>query len=101
VLAVPELHALVREAMHEVAAVARAEGVVIEQRTIDRMLDVTRSDLGQSVPSMLQDVLAGRPTEVRSLQGAVVERGAHHGIATPVHDTLQALVLGLETRTLP
>jgi 2-dehydropantoate 2-reductase len=47
---------------------------------------------------MLQDILAGRETETRALQGAVVSRGESAGIPTPIHRTLMALVLGLERR---
>lgn len=96
VLAVPELYVLVRDAMLEVAAVARAEGVDIDERFIDGTLASTREKFADSVPSMLQDVLAGRTTETRALQGAVTERGSVHGISTPIHSMLGALMLGLE-----
>lgn len=95
VLSVPELEALVREAMRELARVASTEGVVIDERLIDATIDATKKKFKDSVPSMLQDVLAGRATEARAIQGAVVSRGERAGIATPVHRTLLALVLGL------
>lgn len=96
VLGVPELAALVRDAMREVAAVARAEGVEIDDKFIDATLASTREKFAGGVPSMLQDVLAGRPTETRALQGAVTARGSVHGISTPIHSMLLALMLGLE-----
>jgi 2-dehydropantoate 2-reductase len=95
VLAVPELEALVRDAMREIAAVARAESVTIDDATIDATIAATKTKFSGSEPSMLQDVEAGRETEARALQGAVVERGTLHGISTPVHRALLALVLGL------
>ncbi len=94
VLAVPELAALVRDAMHELARVASAEGVVIDERLIDATLDATRTKFADSVPSMLQDMRNGRPTEAHALQGAVVRRGERHQIPTPVHRALLALVVG-------
>jgi 2-dehydropantoate 2-reductase len=94
VLAVPELAALVRDAMHELATVASAEGVVIDERLIEATLDATRTKFADSVPSMLQDVRNGRPTEANALQGAVVRRGERHQIPTPVHRALLALVVG-------
>ena len=94
VLAVPELARLVRDAMQELVRVAKAEGVVIEERTVDATLDATRAKFADSVPSMLQDVRNGRATEAPALQGAVVRRGERHGIPTPVHRTLLALVVG-------
>jgi 2-dehydropantoate 2-reductase len=42
--------------------------------------------------SMLQDIAAGRRTEIGSLNGAVAALGRRHGIATPTHDALIALV---------
>lgn len=94
VLAVPELAALVRETMQELAKVAKADGVVIDERLIDATLDATRTKFANSVPSMLQDVRNGRPTEAEALQGAVVRRGERHEIPTPIHRTLLALAAG-------
>jgi 2-dehydropantoate 2-reductase len=96
VLRVPELAALVRDAMREVAQVARADGVSIDDSLIDAVLESTITKFSESVPSMVHDVLAGRPTEARALQGAIVERGILHGISTPIHSMLLSLVLGLE-----
>lgn len=42
--------------------------------------------------SMLQDIVAGRRTEIDSLNGAVARLGAQHGIPTPTHEALIALV---------
>jgi 2-dehydropantoate 2-reductase len=96
VLRVPELAALVRDAMREVAAVARAEGVSIDDSFIEAVLESTVRKFSESIPSMVHDVLAGRPTEARALQGAIAERGVLHGISTPIHSTLLSLVLGLD-----
>lgn len=97
-VAVPELDALLRAAMREVMLVARAEGLAIEERAIEANIQVTRAHHGATVPSMLQDVLRGRHTEARALQGAVIARARRHGIPTPVLDTLFALMLGLEPK---
>lgn len=42
--------------------------------------------------SMLQDIAAGRRTEIDSLNGAVARLGRNNGIATPTHDTLIDLI---------
>ncbi len=47
-------------------------------------------------PSMLQDVLARRPTEVDVLNGGVAAAGRTAGVPTPRHDAMVALVHGLE-----
>ncbi|VFT72296.1 2-dehydropantoate 2-reductase [Klebsiella aerogenes] len=41
---------------------------------------------------MLQDVEAGRKTEIDFINGAVVERGKRLGVATPVLEMLFSLV---------
>ena len=43
-------------------------------------------------PSMLQDILKGRRTEVDDINGYVCSRGRAVGVATPVNDHLRALV---------
>jgi len=90
-----KLEPLARDAMAEVVAVARAEGVTLPAAIADMMLLVTRSDFPDTEPSMLQDVRAGRSTEVEVLQGAVVARGARHGVETKVMGTLASLLRGL------
>lgn len=90
-----QLPALVRDAMGEVIQVARADGVEMPDVIADVMLQVTRTEYPDTEPSMLQDVRAGRATEVDILQGAVAARGAALGVATPVMRTLAELVRGL------
>lgn len=45
-----------------------------------------------SYPSMVADVDAGRPTEVRQLNGEIVSLGKQHGHATPINQRLCELV---------
>jgi 2-dehydropantoate 2-reductase len=47
-------------------------------------------------PSMLQDVLAGRATEIDVLNGGIAAEGRRTGVPTPRHDCMVALVKGLE-----
>ena len=48
-------------------------------------------------PSMLQDVLARRRTEIDVLNGGIAAQGRRVGVATPGHDAMDALVHGLES----
>jgi 2-dehydropantoate 2-reductase len=83
---------VVRAAMQEVIAVARAEGVELNESLIDGMVQLTRSEFPLTEPSMLQDLRAGRTTEVEILQAAVVRRARESGVHTPVLNTLASLV---------
>lgn len=47
-------------------------------------------------PSMLQDVLARRATEIDVLNGGIAAEGRRAGLPTPRHDCMVALVRGLE-----
>jgi 2-dehydropantoate 2-reductase len=51
---------------------------------------------GKHRASMLQDVLAKRPTEVDFMNGAIVRWGAQVGVPTPLNRALWELVKGLE-----
>ena len=45
---------------------------------------------------MLQDLMAGRKTEIDVLCGAVVAKGEELGLPTPRNEILLALVKGIE-----
>jgi 2-dehydropantoate 2-reductase len=92
---VERLPELLRAAMREVIEVARADGVQMPDAIADVMLQLTRTEYPDTEPSMLQDVRAGRVTEVDILQAAVAERGAALRVETPVMRTLAELVRGL------
>ena len=47
-------------------------------------------------PSMLQDILAGRATEIDLINGAVMAAGEAIGVSTPVTATLVHLVRAKE-----
>ena len=49
-------------------------------------------------PSMLQDVMAKRVTEVDYINGAIVELGEKHGVPTPVNKTMLQLVKTIEAQ---
>ena len=46
--------------------------------------------------SMVQDMEAGRLTEIDTLNGAVAQLGIEHGVATPTHDAIIALIKARE-----
>ena len=85
-----DLLAVVRAVLAEAMAVGRAYGVAFPM-TVEQRLEVARR-LGTGRPSMLQDVEQGRPMEVEAIVGAVVELARKAGVATPVTDTLYALI---------
>ncbi|MBM7805354.1 2-dehydropantoate 2-reductase [Geodermatophilus bullaregiensis] len=67
--------------VHEVASVARAEGVPIDAELVVAFLDSVPEGMRSS---MQRDAAAGRPTELDAIGGAVVRAAGRHGIAVPV-----------------
>ena len=50
------------------------------------------------MPSMAEDVVAGRSTEITQLNVQVAERGRAVGIATPTHDAMVDLIKTFDWR---
>ena len=95
----PELFETGLAAMEEAARIATAEGVEMADFDLAQSLeDLCRATADNRV-SMLQDIMAGRETEIDSICGEVVKRGEALGIPTPRNQTLHALVKGIEQST--
>ncbi|WP_460729070.1 ketopantoate reductase family protein [Nocardia heshunensis] len=86
----PATAELVRAAMQEVAAVARARGIALGDADVEQMLAVYRGFSADTTSSMQRDLAAGRPSELEYQNGAVVRFGRAAGVATPIHDTIYA-----------
>jgi 2-dehydropantoate 2-reductase len=97
---VPEARELMASACREVLPLAQKEGILLSEADIDEYLRIfsTLSPLGKT--SMLQDVDAGRKTEVESFALAVMNLGKKHGIPTPVNEALYRMIRVLEARCL-
>ena len=80
--------AAVREfdAVREVAGVARVEQDYVAYAR--HIMELTR----RNPPSMLQDIRAGRRTEIDAINGAIARLGDELGVPTPVNHWLTALV---------
>lgn len=81
-------HAIASEALN----VAQAEGLMVSPERTHATIDHALDHHGGHKPSMLQDLLAGRATEVETLNGAVVRAARRHGIAAARTEALYALV---------
>src|SRR4029078_7138475 len=85
-----EIDALIEEAH----AVCAALGITVSDT--GRMADEAIEVAADHKPSMLQDVLARRRTEIDVLNGGIAAQGRLAGVPTPRHDSMVALVKGLE-----
>jgi len=78
----------------EVCDVALAEGVNADYASVIGTFEKVKSSM--HMPSMLQDALLLRQTEVDAICGAVIEKAAAHGIGTPILKTMYRLIKVLE-----
>jgi 2-dehydropantoate 2-reductase len=76
----PELRRLLRQVMGEAAALARAEGVPLDEAFLDAQMTAVDKLPAGIKASMLGDLLAGKPLELPWLAGAVVRRSERHGL---------------------
>ena len=84
-------------AMREVRAVAEAEGVRLTEDDLAQMIDIVRGIDPEGMPSMAQDRVNGKLTEVDEFSGAIRELGRKHGIVTPTNDWLYERVRQIES----
>ena len=87
-----ELDRLVREAW----PVLHAEGLALdEQAALERVHAIAQATAANRA-SMLQDVLAGRRTEIDAITGALLLMAVRHGMKVPAHEALYRQVRDLE-----
>lgn len=91
----PILFSLVDSLLKEGIAVARGNGFILPPDYYPDCLAYIR-EAGNHKPSMLQDIEAGRRTEIDFINGKIMEYGVRAGIATPFNTTLRSLLKSLE-----
>ncbi len=93
----PELRALVSGLVDEGKAVAAAQGITLDADPEELIDHAAKPEVAYGhKASMLQDVEAHRQTEIDFLNGGIVRFGQSHGVPTPLHATITALIKGVE-----
>jgi 2-dehydropantoate 2-reductase len=90
-----QLGHLVYELVEEGKRVAAAAGVELHEDPWEMNVHATQRGSAH-YPSMLEDVEAGRPTEIDLITGALVREAQRHGVPVPLHTTLLRLVKARE-----
>jgi len=91
----PPTAALYEALLEEGERVAKASGIPLHGDPRE-MIAEGASKPGKRKVSMLQDVLAQRPTEVDFVNGAIAKRGEELGVAVPLNRALWQLMKGIE-----
>jgi 2-dehydropantoate 2-reductase len=93
----PALRRLVSGLVNEGKAVAAAQQIVLDADPEELIDHAAKPEVAYDhKASMLQDVEAGRETEIDYLNGGIVRFGREHGVPTPLNEAILALVKGLE-----
>jgi 2-dehydropantoate 2-reductase len=83
---------LMESAMREVIMLAEKGSVLLSGEDIENWNTVLSGLNPEGKTSMLQDVEAGRKTEVEMFAGKVIELGKYYGVPTPVNQRLYDLI---------
>jgi len=82
--------------MEEVIALAPKAGIDLGRNDIEAWCRILAGLAPAGKTSMLQDIEAGRKTEVEVFSGKVVELGRQYGVPTPVNATVCKIIKVLE-----
>ena len=96
VLAEGEPNRTMVAAMREVIALANAEGVALSEKDLNHYLDILRTLSPEGTPSMGQDRINRKPSEVEMFAGAVRSLAKKYDICVPANDFLYKSVIEIE-----
>lgn len=89
------------ELARETARVASAAGVALgEDEAVAAWRDIA-TRLGVNKSSMLQDLEAGKPTEIEAINGAVAREGRRLGVDAPVNEAITLLMKAVTQAATP
>ena len=91
-----EIREIMRHAIEEAVAVARAEAIPLPVENFVETGWKLAETMGNATSSTAQDIARGKKTEIDSLNGYIVRRGIALGVPTPVNQTLHGLIKLLE-----
>jgi 2-dehydropantoate 2-reductase len=89
---------MLERAVGEVFDVAQARNIALSRKSISKTMEFLDNMPPYGTTSMQRDVMAGRPSELDSLNGAVVRFGQEVGVETPLNAFIYHSLLPLEMR---
>lgn len=86
--------------MEEVLQIAGAEGVQDTETMIPEAIEAFNKMMPNGKTSMLQDIEAGRKTEVEMFAGTIMKLGEKHNLPTPYNHILKDMIEIIEENSL-
>ncbi len=91
---------LAKEVIKEVQQIAKAEGVKNSENILKDTIDSLHTMLPEGKTSMLQDIEAGRKTEIDIFAGKIIQLGKQHSISTPYNKIIKEMIEVIEQHNL-
>jgi len=93
----PQIFAVMSAAMHEVITIAEKEGNHLTEQDFAHYISVLQTLKPDSCPSMRQDALARRKSEVELFAGTVLQLAARHQVSAPANAFFYQRIQEMET----
>lgn len=87
-----DAHAFMESLMREAVALAKAADIDLREEDLQEWFNFLRTLSPEGKTSMLQDIEAGRKTEVEIFARKAIEMGIIHGIPTPVNTAVLRII---------
>ena len=84
-------------AMREVILLAQKEGITLTEGDLEAYIELLKTLSPEGVPSMRQDGIAHRPSEVEMFSGTVRRLAAKHGLPVPINNMLYKKIKDMES----
>ncbi len=94
----PETREMMRLAIAEIYAVAKARGVALAPDAVEKTVKGIDALSETGTASMQRDIMSGRPSELKMQTGAVLRLGQAAGVDTPVNRFLYRSLLPMELK---
>ena len=95
---IPETRALIIGLMREVEALARAQGIALDEEVVQKSLEFMDNAGPHIKASMQLDVESGHRTELESIVGVIGRKGRELNVPTPIADLIYASLLPVELK---
>lgn len=92
----PKWRAQILSAMEEIYTLAQSRGIKLPSDSVDTVMAAIDDLPEDATSSMQRDIVAGKPSELESQNGAVVRMAHEAGVAAPTHSYIYQTLKPLE-----